>query len=145
MKQQVVILYGGFSDERKVSLLSGQAVFDNTVFSLAEIIPAKNHIFFDYTAKYTKGECLEVIPALISRKLEQQIKESSLKIHNALGCKGVTRSEFIVKNNIPYFLEINTTPGMTATSLVPQQANIAGIFFSTLITNLINEALEIKV
>ena len=126
-------------DEVDCAVMSGQT------FPLALIKPKNGHLFFDYEAKYIQGECEEIIPAPISKKLENQIKESSLKIHQTLGCKGVTRSEFIIKNNTPYFLEINTTPGMTSTSLVPQQAFAGGVIFSELIGNLINEALQIKV
>ncbi len=118
------------------------AVIGKSVFPLALIQPQNGHTFFDYDAKYTKGECNEIIPAPINKKLENQVKESSIKIHQALGCKGVTRSEFIIKNNIPYFLEINTTPGMTETSLVPQQAMASDITFESLIDELIMEAVE---
>ncbi|MDA1338023.1 MAG: D-alanine--D-alanine ligase [bacterium] len=116
------------------------AVIGDSVFPLALIKPIKGHLFFDYDAKYTKEECDEVIPAPINKTIENQVKESSIKIHKALGCKGVTRSEYIIKNNEPYFLEINTTPGMTETSLVPQQASADGVTFSELIDRLIDEA-----
>ena len=116
------------------------AVMSGSVFPLALIKPKSGHLFFDYEAKYIKGECDEIIPAPINKELETKIKDYSLKVHNALGCSGVTRSEYIIKENIPYFLEINTTPGMTETSLVPQQASAGGVSFSKLIDRLIDEA-----
>jgi len=116
------------------------AVMSGSVFPLALIKPKSGHLFFDYEAKYIKGECDEIIPAPINKELETMIQDYSLKIHNALGCSGVTRSEYIIKENIPYFLEINTTPGMTETSLVPQQASARGVSFSKLIDRLIDEA-----
>ena len=69
-------------------------------------------------------------------------QEAAVKIHKCLGCRGVTRSDFIVKNSQPYFLEINTIPGMTETSLVPLAAAKYGLSFPALLDKLIELALE---
>jgi len=108
---------------------------------LIEIRPKISH-FFDYRAKYEVGGSEEICPAPISKNLTKKFQQIAVKIHQVLGCRGVTRSDFILKNNKPYFLEINTIPGMTETSLVPQAAAKAGISFPKLLDKLIELALE---
>ena len=108
-----------------------------------EILPWKKSAFYDYAAKYEKGGSKHLIPAPLSRKQEQEIQILALKVHRTLGCKGVTRSDFILdKTGRFYFLEINTIPGMTPTSLVPQSAEAAGITFEQLLDHLITLALK---
>ncbi len=108
---------------------------------LVEIRP-KDSSFFDFRAKYEPGACEEICPAEISPKLTKKIQDAAIKIHKLLGCRGVTRSDFIIRDNDFYFLEINTIPGMTETSLVPLAASKAGISFSELLDKLIELALE---
>jgi len=108
---------------------------------LIEIKP-KTADFFDYQAKYEPGASEEICPAPIGDKLTKKIQATAVKIHQILGCRGVTRSDFIVKDNRPYFLEINTIPGMTETSLVPLAAAKYGLSFSSLLDELISLALK---
>lgn len=108
---------------------------------LIEIKP-KAAEFFDFQAKYEPGASEEICPALLDKKLTKKIQDIAVKIHQVLGCRGVTRSDFIIRNGQPYFLEINTIPGMTETSLVPQAAAKAGLSFSKLLDKLIELALE---
>ncbi len=108
---------------------------------LIEIRP-KVASFFDYRAKYEAGGSQEICPAPISAFLTKKIQDIALKAHKTLGCRGVTRTDFILKGSSPYFLEINTIPGMTETSLVPQAAVKAGIPFSKLLDKLVELALE---
>ena len=82
--------------------------------------------FFDYEAKY-KGESDEITPAKITKEEEIIIKKKSIKIYKFLKLSGFSRSDFILKNNIFYFLEINTNPGLTKESILPQQARAANI------------------
>ncbi len=96
--------------------------------------------FFDYRAKYEVGGSEEICPAPISKFLTKKIQDIAVKIHRILGCRGVTRSDFILKENKPYFLEINTIPGMTKTSLVPQAAKEAGLSFTQFLDELIKLA-----
>jgi len=98
--------------------------------------------FFDYQAKYEIGGSEEICPAPISAALTKRIQDLAIRVHLALGCRGVTRSDFILHGNQPFFLEINTIPGMTATSLVPQAALRAGLEFSQLLDKLIELARE---
>ncbi len=98
------------------------------------------HEFFDYKAKYL-GESEEITPAPIDPSLEKRLTHYALKIYEELGFKGATRSEFIIREGIPYLLEVNTTPGLTEQSILPQQARCAGISEAHLFDRLINDAL----
>jgi D-alanine-D-alanine ligase len=95
------------------------------VLPVTEII-SKNE-FFDYEAKYTPGRSEEVTPANIPLHITDEIQRLSLLVYDLLGCNGIVRVDFIVVDEKPFFLEINTVPGMTKESLVPQQALAAGI------------------
>ncbi len=94
--------------------------------------------FFDYEAKYN-GHSKEVCPAQIPDSLKEQIQETSKKIYEHLGCAGLVRVDYISSEEGLYFLEVNTIPGMTAASLVPQMVRAAGLsmtdFLSTIIEN----------
>jgi D-alanine-D-alanine ligase len=98
------------------------------------------HEFFDYKAKYL-GESEEITPAPIDPSLEKRLTHYALKIYKDLGFKGATRSEFIIREGIPYLLEVNTIPGLTEQSILPQQARCAGISEARLFDRLINDAL----
>lgn len=104
---------------------------------VTEIVTSRE--FFDYQAKYM-GESQEICPAPISDELTVRIQETTEKIYRYMGCKGLVRMDYIVKEDEIYFLETNTVPGMTAMSLVPAQVRAAGIpmqeFFNTLIDNI---------
>ena len=95
------------------------------ILPVTEII-SKNE-FFDYEAKYSSGKSEEVTPALMPANITGEIQRLSSLIYDLLGCKGIVRVDFIVVGDKPFFLEINTVPGMTEESLVPQQAKAAGI------------------
>jgi D-alanine-D-alanine ligase len=95
------------------------------VLPVTEII-SKNE-FFDYEAKYTSGKSDEVTPAELPATVTDEIQRLSFRIYDLLGCKGIVRVDFIVIKEKPYFLEINTVPGMTDESLIPKQAKAAGI------------------
>ncbi len=89
---------------------------------------------YDYKAKYTKGLSEHIVPADLSKELTEEIKSLALKAYNSIGCKNFARVDFIVdKKNKPYILEINTIPGMTETSLLPDAARASGITFEDLI------------
>jgi len=105
------------------------------------IEPDSNSNFFDYYSKYTKGAAKEICPAPISEDLTKRIKELALKCHNILGLSGYSRTDFIVRGDEIYALEVNTLPGMTETSLLPQEAAAVGIDFKSLIERLIEMGL----
>lgn len=107
-----------------------------------EIVPLVS-TFFDFKAKYAKGGSDEIVPARISKQVEKEIKSLALKVHSALGCRGLTRSDFILdKKGMLYFLEVNPIPGLTEASLTPKSAAVAGISYSNLLDILIKLALE---
>ena len=94
------------------------------IFPVTEVIP-KNE-FFDYDAKYNEGKADEITPARISKELTQKVQELSSRIYDLCDCSGIVRMDYILKDNEFYFLEVNTTPGMTATSFIPQQIAAMG-------------------
>ncbi len=106
-----------------------------------EIIP-KNSDFFDYEAKYQPGASDEITPAQIEPELMLKIQEASAKAHLAHGCQGYSRTDFILSGDNLFVLELNTLPGMTETSLLPQQAKAAGISFSELLDIIISAGLQ---
>ncbi|MBW8325251.1 MAG: D-alanine--D-alanine ligase [Prolixibacteraceae bacterium] len=89
------------------------------IFPVTEVIPQNE--FFDYEAKYTAGKTDEITPARISPELTQKVQQLSSRIYDWCDCSGIVRIDYILRDNEFYFLEVNTTPGMTATSFVPQQ------------------------
>lgn len=112
-------------------------------FSLppTEIIP-KNSPFFNYKAKYKIGGSLEITPARLPQAKIKDLQKLALKAHGILGCRGTSRSDFILKGKTFFILETNTIPGMTGTSLLPQAAKSAGINFSALLDLIINATLR---
>lgn len=109
---------------------------------LVEIVPGSDYPFFNYDAKYLPGATTEIVPARLSPELTAKVQECGLKAHQALGCRGYSRTDTIVRDGRVYVLETNTIPGMTATSLFPQAAKAAGLDFPALLDRLIELALE---
>jgi D-alanine-D-alanine ligase len=107
------------------------------VLPVTEII-SKNE-FFDYEAKYTPGRSEEVTPANLPEELTDDIQKLSSQVYDLLGCKGIVRVDFIIVKDKPWFLEINTVPGMTAESLVPQQIKAAGIQFEDMYSMVVED------
>lgn len=110
-----------------------------TVLPITEIVSEND--FFDYAAKY-EGKSQEITPARISKTDANKVSTIAKQIYEVLGMTGFSRSEFIFKNNEPHFLEMNTVPGLTAESILPQQAAQASISLQDLFTNAIEEALN---
>ena len=108
---------------------------------IVEILP-KNKIY-DYRCKYTAGMSKYNCPADIDYGLSERIMSDSVKIFKLLGCRGYGRIDFIIdKNENYYFLEINTLPGMTSTSLLPIAAKAQGLSFSELVRKIIDLGLN---
>jgi len=100
---------------------------------------------FDYTAKYTAGHAQHVLPAKIPTEVYDAAMNAALLAHRTLGCRGISRSDFRYDDTLPgttglYFLELNNQPGFTPVSLVPEQAQRAGISFGELVTWLVDNA-----
>ena len=98
--------------------------------------------FFDYDSKYTPGGSRHITPPRIAESVQREIEEYALRVHRELGCRSVARSDYVVTpEGKVYFLEVNTLPGMTATSLVPDAARAGGIAFEQLVERLVLSAL----
>jgi D-alanine-D-alanine ligase len=107
---------------------------------LVEIVP--NDGFYDYEAKYTPGATDEIVPARLSPEQTRAAQELAVRAHQALGCRGFSRTDMLVADDGIWVLEVNTIPGMTPTSLLPRSAEAAGIPFSALLDRMIALALE---
>ena len=119
------------------------AIMGNKKLGAIELKPKRK--FYDYQAKYnSKAKTKHIIPVNISKKKLNQVMNISLKAHKVIGCKGVTRSDFKYENGNFYLLEINTQPGMTRLSLVPEIALYKGISFIKLIEWILKDAKKKK-
>jgi len=107
-----------------------------------EIIPAEGHRFFDYSAKYEPGQSQEICPADLPPELEGEVRRLAMSAHRALGCRGLSRTDFIFSSGQTYILETNTLPGLTGGSLLPKMAKACGFSFKTFISYLIDLALS---
>ncbi len=107
---------------------------------IVEIQSAKG--FYDYEAKYTQGGSTHIIPARISSKAANLAKDYAIRTHQLIGCSGVSRVDMIVCEDQPIVLEINTIPGMTPMSLLPDAAKSAGIAFPDLLERILRMALS---
>ena len=109
------------------------------VLGITEIVPEKE--FFDYEAKY-EGASQEITPARIDEETRKKVEEISIKAYKSLGMSGFSRSEFIIVDGIPHLLEMNTNPGFSPASILPQQAKIYGISIKDLCGNEVEKALN---
>lgn len=109
------------------------------VLGITEIVPEKE--FFDYEAKY-EGASQEITPARIDEETRKKVEEIAIKAYKSLGMSGFSRSEFIIVDGIPHLLEMNTNPGFSPASILPQQAKIYGISIKDLCGNEVEKALN---
>jgi len=133
------ILIEAFLDGTEVSI--GVINYNNktTVLPMTEIVTEND--FFDYEAKY-EGKADEITPARISNEIHKKLEKTAIKTYKALNMSGFSRSEYILVNDEPHFLEMNTVPGLTTASLIPQQAAEAGISLQQLFDNAVEMALK---
>ena len=118
-------------------------VLDGRALPSIEIIPKQG--FYDYFNKYQAGATVEITPAPLDAETERTLGETALKVHNCLGLKAYSRSDFILtEQGEIYFLEINTLPGMTPTSLVPQEGAAIGLDYAGLCQRIIDESLKAR-
>ena len=115
------------------------AVINGTPLGAIELVPKR--LFYDYKAKYTKeAKTIHIMPARLDEKKYKEVMKIAKKTHQVLECKGVTRSDFKFFNNKFNLLEINTQPGMTNLSLVPEIANYKGLSFENLVEKILLDA-----
>jgi len=109
---------------------------------LTEIRPRQEGRFWDYAAKYTPGATEETTPAPLEPEVTDQIMEMGAHAHEIVGCEGWSRSDFILTERGPMWLEINTVPGLTETSLYPQAAAAAGISYERMVCLFVEAAVR---
>jgi D-alanine-D-alanine ligase len=130
-------LFEEFIEGRELTV----AILGDESLPVVEISPKSG--FYDYKSKYTAGQTEYYCPADLPRALEEEVRELARRSHVALGCTGYSRVDFrLSTENVPYCLEVNTLPGMTATSLVPKAAAAAGMSFPALCERIIELALS---
>jgi D-alanine-D-alanine ligase len=120
------------------------AVIGDRATDVIEVLPV-SEAFYGYDAKYSKGGSIHIIPAKVKPKIYHEVQELTLRAHRALGCRGVSRSDFRWDDSIGedgelVCLEVNTQPGMTQTSLVPDMAAHAGMTFGELVEWMVEDA-----
>lgn len=140
-KEDDEIIIEAFLDGTEVSVGVIKYEGKTKVLPITEIVSEND--FFDYEAKYD-GKSTEITPARISEVQEKKVAEMAKKAYDILKMTGYSRSEFIFIGDEPYMLEMNTTPGLTEQSLLPQQAEEAGISLAQLFESAIQEALAKK-
>jgi len=143
LKTSVVKLIKNYKSLIVEKYIAGQeiqvAVINGKALGAIELKPKRN--FYDYKAKYSKSALTKhIMPANISKNNYNKVLKLAEKAHKVLNCKGVTRSDFKFFNNKFYLLEINTQPGMTDLSLVPEIAKYAGVTFKELVKKIIDDA-----
>lgn len=124
MKESHDILVEQFIDGKEFTCGLVKLSDQELIFPVTEVIPQNE--FFDYEAKYVAGKTDEITPARISPEMTHKIQQLSSRIYDLCDCSGIVRIDYILKDGEFYFLEVNTTPGMTATSFVPQQIAAMG-------------------
>lgn len=143
-------LHAAFKEDDEVILeefLSGdeltcglmKTTVEEYLFPITEIVSKKE--FFDYDAKYL-GEADEITPARVSDEIHQLVHDTSSFIYDALNCKGIVRIDYIYSRGKLFFLEVNTVPGMTESSIVPQQIEAAGLDAGDIISLAIGDAIQ---
>ncbi len=138
-KEDTEILIETFLDGTEVTIGVIEYNGKIKVLPMTEIVT--NNDFFDYEAKYL-GKSEEITPARISDDIHKKLEKLASQVYKILNVKGISRSEYIVVNEEPYFLEMNTVPGLTTESIIPQQAAAAGISLQDLFHNAIEMALK---
>ena len=138
-KEDDEILIESFLDGMEVSVGVLDYQGETIVLGITEIIPEKE--FFDYEAKY-EGASQEITPARLDDETREKVEKIAKHSYNSLGMSGFSRSEFIIMNGTPYMLEMNTNPGFSPASILPQQAKIYGISIKDLCGNEVEKALK---
>jgi len=136
----------GFGDSIVEPFLKGMiatvGILGNDALPILELVP-KRQQFYGYEAKYTRGETDFIVPARLDQKTEERVKDLAKKAHRLVGCRGFSRLDMIIKDGKnPYFLEINTLPGLTDVSDLPAEAQAVGISYDELIFRILSDALD---
>lgn len=128
------VIIESFLEGREVTCGCYKTKDKEVIFPITEVITQNE--FFDYNAKYM-GEVEEITPANISQEITESVQKLTSRIYDLVGAKGLIRVDFIIIGETPYLLEVNTTPGMTLTSFIPQQVKAAGLDITDVLTDII--------
>lgn len=129
-----------FIDGVEVSCGVFKTVESTIIFPITEIVTSND--FFDYEAKYNSELTEEITPARISKIETNAVKKFASQIYDLTGCHGIVRIDFIIKDSIPYFLEVNTIPGMSANSIIPKQIRCLGLSEKNILDTLVRDSLS---
>lgn len=135
MKEDQEVIIERYIKGREITCGVFKSKGEFTVLPVTEIIP-KNE-FFDYEAKYTPGKAEEITPAQIPEGLSRQCRELACQIYDLTDSSGIIRVDFIIKGNQLYFLELNSIPGMSKDSIIPQQVEAAGLKMEKVLQSII--------
>lgn len=133
-KEAPEVLIENFIDGIEVTCGCYETKAGFTALPITEIVSENE--FFDFGAKYL-GEVVEITPARISDDIRIKIQSDTKKIYKLIGAKGIVRADYIIKDHKPILLEVNTTPGMTTTSFIPQQVEASGLTMKDVLTEII--------
>lgn len=128
------VIVESFVDGTEVTCGCYKTQNGKTILPLTEVVTQNE--FFDYEAKY-EGQVEEITPARISQDLTEHIQQLTSEIYDIVGAKGIIRADYIICNNEPFLLEVNTVPGMTETSFIPQQVEAANLVMTDVLTEII--------
>jgi len=132
-----IVLVEAFVSGREITV----TIIGNKAYPIVEIMPLND--LYDYECKYTKGMTTYLCPADLTNELTLKIQNIALNIYKLLGCRHYSRVDFILDEVLtPWFLEVNTLPGMTETSLIPKSVHATGMDFNMLIKTIIDESLK---
>jgi len=132
-----IVLVEAFVSGREITV----TIIGNKAYPIVEIMPSND--LYDYECKYTKGMTTYLCPADLTNELTLKIQNIALNIYKLLGCRHYSRVDFILDEVLtPWFLEVNTLPGMTETSLIPKSVHATGMDFNMLIKTIIDESLK---
>ena len=134
LKYGTKVLVERFVSGREVTV----GVIGGKALPVIEVVPKGG--FYDFEAKYTKGMTEYIVPADFAKEMLENLSHTAVSVYEILGCRGQARVDFIIEDSTPYFLEINTIPGMTETSLLPKAAAAAGIGFEELTASILESA-----
>ncbi len=134
------VVIESFLDGTEVTCGLYKTASRTVVLPLTEIVSSNE--FFDYEAKYTQGGAQEITPARVSDDVRDKVQALAQRVYSIMHMKGIVRIDFIVCNGNPFLLEVNTTPGMTATSLIPQQVRAQGLNIADVFTEVVLDIIE---
>lgn len=142
LQEAIELAFGEAGEVIIESFISGREVTcgcfhvngKETVLPITEVVTQNE--FFDYEAKY-EGRVQEITPAKLSEEMTRAIQQKTSYIYRLIGAKGIIRVDYIISGDVPHVLEVNTTPGMTATSFIPQQVNAAGLDMGDVLSQII--------